>query len=73
VINLSTDYDGALHLRRDCLDRASELGCNDDNQDQRHSRVEADLDPGTYYVVVDGWQATSTGSYSLEYTASSIP
>lgn len=68
VVDLSSDYDAALHLRRSCADRASELACNDDHQDQRHSRVEADLDAGTYYVIVDGFQANNAGTYSIQYT-----
>ncbi len=70
VIEMTSDFDGALHLRRTCADRASELACNDDHQDQRHARIETDLDAGTYYVVVDGFQAQNTGGFSLQYTTS---
>lgn len=69
-VDLSTDYDGALHLRRDCTDPSTELACNDDHEDNRHSRLEATLDPGTYYVVVDGFRTGSSGSYSLEVQVS---
>ena len=67
-IDLSSDYDGALHLRRDCADPSTELACNDDHEDNRHSRIEATLDAGTYYVVVDGFRTGSQGHYSLETT-----
>ncbi len=71
-IDLSSDYDGVLHLRRDCIDPSSELACNDDHGDNRHSRVEATLDPGTYYVIVDGFRTGSQGSYSLETTVTNL-
>ncbi|MEZ4251688.1 MAG: hypothetical protein R3B99_26025 [Polyangiales bacterium] len=64
-ITMTSDYDGALHLRRDCTDPSTELACNDDHEDNRHSRVEATLDPGTYFVVVDGFRSGSQGSFSL--------
>ena len=65
-VRMSSDYDGALHLRRDCADPATELSCNDDAEDNRHSMVEADVEPGTYFVVVDGFRTGSQGSYSLD-------
>jgi hypothetical protein len=68
-VNVSTSYDAALHLRRSCLDDASEIDCNDDHGDNRHSRVEATLEPGTYYVVVDGFRTGNEGSYELSFSA----
>lgn len=65
-VDMSSDYDGALHLRRDCTDPGTELACNDDHEDNRHSRIEATLDPGTYFVVVDGFRTGSVGSFSLQ-------
>ena len=69
-IDLSSSFDGALHLRRDCLDVSTELACNDDHEDARHSRIEQTLDRGTYYVVVDGFGNGSQGSFSLEFETS---
>jgi hypothetical protein len=71
-INLSTEYDGALHLRRGCIDDASEIACNDDHGDNRHSKVEATLEPGTYFVVVDGFRTGNEGAYELSYSAREI-
>ena len=66
-VDMTGDYDGALHLRRDCADASTELQCNDDHgSDNRHSRVEATLDRGTYYVIVDGFREGNEGSFSLE-------
>jgi hypothetical protein len=72
VIEMTSEHDGALHLRRSCIDRTSEVACNDDHEDQRHSRIEADLDAGTYFVVVDGFQASNTGGFSLEYSETPV-
>ena len=64
---MSSDFDGALHLRRDCADASTELACNDDHQnDARQSQVDATVDPGTYFVVVDGYSRANEGDFSLE-------
>jgi hypothetical protein len=68
-VSLSSSYDAALHLRRSCLEDSSEIECNDDHGDNRHSKVEATLDPGTYFVVVDGFRTGNEGTYELSYTA----
>ena len=69
-IDMSSDYDGALHLRRDCLDPSTEVACNDDEGDNRHARIETTLDRGTYFLVVDGFRTGSQGSYSVELDVS---
>ena len=70
-IDLTTDYDGALHLRRDCADLSTEVACNDDiDQNNRASRIEQTLDPGMYYVVVDGFSQGSEGTFSLQVDVS---
>jgi hypothetical protein len=61
-----TGWDGAIYLRRDCLDAASELGCNDDAGDNRHSLVETVLEPGTYFVFVDGYAEGNQGPFTLD-------
>lgn len=67
-LSLTASHDGVLYIRRDCMDRATELACNDDNPDQQHSLVEATLEPGTYYVFVDGYGNASHGTYTLDTT-----
>jgi len=69
-IDMSSDYDGALHLRRDCLDPSTEVACNDDHGDNRHARLETTLDRGTYFLIVDGFSQGSQGSFSLEMDVS---
>lgn len=68
------NWDGVLAIRKSCMDppratniRNNEAGCNNDFQDSHHSKIEATLDPGTYFVVVDGHQAKNEGAFTLEY------
>ncbi len=60
-----SDHDGALYVRRNCQDAASEIACNDDWKDQRHSLVMATVDPGTYYVYSDGFGQNAGGHFTL--------
>ncbi|MEQ8458186.1 MAG: pre-peptidase C-terminal domain-containing protein [Sandaracinaceae bacterium] len=70
VITSEQQYDGALYIRRDCTDVTTEVACNDDEGDNRHSRVETTLDAGTYYVFVDGFANNSQGSFTLDVEVS---
>ncbi len=64
-------FDGVLHLRRgDCTDAAAEIACNDDLIDNRHSMIVDELEPGDYYVIVDGFEDRSVGEYYLSLVAS---
>jgi len=72
-LSLSSDYDAVLHLRRDCTQQTTELACNDDSTDNRHSYVEATLDRGTYYVVVDGFRTGNQGTFRLDYQVQNAP
>lgn len=71
-INLTStsDWDGALHLRRTCTDASTEIACNDDHNDNRHSFIETTLDAGMYFVVVDGFQTNNAGTYTLDVQTS---
>jgi hypothetical protein len=68
ALSLAAGYRAVLHLRRTCLDRTTEVACNDGSGDPNHARLEQTLDAGTYYVFVDGWGAGSTGTYTLDTT-----
>ncbi|HEY1960324.1 MAG TPA: hypothetical protein VGH28_32160 [Polyangiaceae bacterium] len=76
TIQLSTPtWDGVLALRKACIDpsgssgtHAAEVACNNDSDDSHHSRITTALDPGTYYVIVDGYRGQD-GAFSLSYTA----
>ena len=65
-INATQQYDGAIYLRRDCVDPSTEIACNDDSPDNRHSSVDSVLDPGTYFVFVDGFADSSQGSFTMD-------
>jgi hypothetical protein len=67
------EWDGAIYLRSDCTDAATELGCNDDAGDNRHSMIETELDPGTYYVFMDGFSSGSEGTYTLDVEVTPAP
>jgi hypothetical protein len=67
-------HDGVLALRKSCIDpprqrapRAAEVTCNDNFQDNRHSRIESTLEAGTYFVVVEGQAGKNEGPFTLEY------
>jgi hypothetical protein len=70
-LSLSTPrFTGVLALRSSCMEqpaRASELACNAAAEDPHHARLEAALDPGTYYVVVDGKGEGAEGAFALDY------
>ncbi len=65
-ITSSQQYDGAIYIRSSCTDRSTEVACNDDAPDNRHSAVEAVLDRGTYFVFVDGFADNSQGSFTMD-------
>ena len=66
----SSGYDTVLHLRRACADDGpgATVGCSDDASPPGDygSRVAVLLDPGTWYLVVDGFDATQYGPFTLE-------
>ncbi|MBO6937092.1 MAG: hypothetical protein JJ863_19120 [Deltaproteobacteria bacterium] len=70
-VEMTSDYDGALHLRSDCASAGTEVACNDDvADDNRRSQIEATLDRGTYFLFVDGFREGSEGSFSVELDVS---
>ena len=65
-VSATQQYDGAIYIRRDCVDATTEVACNDDAVDNRHSQVETVLDAGTYYVFVDGFSQANQGSFTMD-------
>lgn len=77
----SFGYDTVLHIRKEdpgtpaseCLDDspAATVGCADDSAPPGDfgSRVAITLDPGTYYLIVDGFDATQFGMFQLDFKA----
>jgi hypothetical protein len=63
-------YDTVLHIRKTCLDDApsATVGCSDDSSPpgEYGSRVDAALEPGTYFLIVDGFDASQFGPFELQ-------
>lgn len=57
TIDVRAQYDAVLYVRRgECADPDAEVACNDDAPGGgRRSRVDEVLEPGTYFVFVDGY------------------
>jgi hypothetical protein len=75
TIDLSADFDAALYVRKGaCNDEDAEVRCNDDNEpgEKEHSRIDVALDPGTYFVFVDG-SGEASGNYHLQVTTRDAP
>ncbi|HEY6459861.1 MAG TPA: PPC domain-containing protein, partial [Polyangiaceae bacterium] len=74
VLDLDAKFDSVLYLRKDeCGDESAEVECNDDapNGGRNRSRIERVLDPGKYFVFVDGYN-NETGAYKLTLTTSDV-
>ncbi|MBL9108217.1 MAG: hypothetical protein JNM74_03055, partial [Myxococcales bacterium] len=71
TIRLESSFDGALYVLGRCGDVSSEIACNDDDGDTTHSSLALALDPGTYYVVVDGY-AENAGAFDLRVDVAAL-
>ena len=59
-------YDTVLELRRCCADDRSTVSCTDDcGRDSVSAVGPVLLQPGTWYLIVDGYAAASSGAYQL--------
>ena len=63
-IDMTSTYDGALILQSECGQPHTEVACNDDSPDTRHSSIRETLDAGTYYLLASGF-AEARGNYSI--------
>ncbi|MCG8417296.1 MAG: hypothetical protein MJE77_05045 [Proteobacteria bacterium] len=63
-----TEVDTVVYLRRDCVNAATELACNDNAGSQTlHSEFAVEISrPGRHYLVVDGARSASGGRYRVE-------
>ncbi len=65
IFDVEADFDSVLYVRKDdCSDPKAEIECNDDSSDRKHSHVEAVLEPGKYFVFVDGY-GREVGNFKL--------
>jgi len=63
----STTVDTTLSIRsKDCAAAGALLGCNDNiTTSNRRSRLAVSLMPGTYYLIVEGYDVFGIGAYHL--------
>jgi hypothetical protein len=73
TLDVAAQFDSVLYLRKgDCSDDSSEVTCNDDmGGNAKRSRIDTVVDPGTYFVFVDG--ADEGGNYRLKIAAENAP
>jgi hypothetical protein len=72
TIEVEAHFDSVLYVRKeDCGDANAEVDCNDDGPDRTHSRIERVLDPGTYFVFVDGYGQES-GTFKMNVTMADV-
>ncbi len=72
AIEVEAHFDSVLYVRKDdCRDPNAEVDCNDDAPDRTRSRVERVLDPGRYFVFVDGYSDDS-GPFKMTVTATDV-
>lgn len=74
VLEVDAHFDSVLYVRKDaCGDADAEVDCNDDapNGGRNKSRIERVVDPGKYFVFVDGYNEDA-GSFKLTLTTSQV-
>ena len=73
VIDVDAHFDSVLYVRKeDCASEDAEVKCNDDAGNERTSRIDVVVEPGTYYVFVDGY-SDGTGSYRMNVALQDVP
>jgi len=72
AIEVEAHFDSVLYIRKDdCNDANAEVDCNDDSPDRTRSRIERVLDPGRYYVFVDGY-GDESGPFKMTVTSTDV-
>lgn len=62
-------FDTALHIRTSCTPgNVDVIACDDDAGNGTLSKIERTFDPGTYFLVADGFGGNSQGEYRLAVT-----
>lgn len=62
----STEFSPAVHLRRQCADERSEVGCADSGMTDEDAAWAGLLDAGSYTVFADSSDKDARGQYTLE-------
>ena len=74
TLEVEAHFDSVLYIRKEaCTDSDAEIDCNDDapNGGRNRSRIERVLEPGKYFIFVDGYNQEA-GSYKLTLTTSDV-
>jgi hypothetical protein len=74
TIDIDAHFDSVLYLRKDdCADEKAEIACNDDPPEggRNQSRIEKVLEPGKYFVFVDGYSQEG-GAFKMTVSASDV-
>lgn len=72
TIDVEARFDSVLYIRKeDCTDANAEVDCSDDAPDRTHSRIERVLEPGKYFVFVDGY-AHDAGSFKITVATTDV-
>lgn len=72
TIEVEARFDSVLYVRKDdCTDPNAEVDCSDDAPDRTHSRVERVLEPGRYFVFVDGY-ARDAGLFKMTVATTDV-
>ncbi len=61
----ASGFDTVLSLRRICADQATEIACDDDGAGNGYSRLQVDLAPGDYVLMVDAYHANTAGPVTV--------
>lgn len=77
IVEVEATFDSVLYLRKeecDSQDAEVQGGCNDDadGNNAKNSKVDVIVDPGTYYVFVDGYD-NGTGSFHMNVAMNDVP
>ncbi|WP_394849062.1 hypothetical protein LZC95_16620 [Pendulispora brunnea] len=73
TIDVNPHFDSVIYLRKDdCADPDAEIACNDDAPHEHDSHLDEELDPGVYYLFVDGYSSES-GTFKLNVVMNDVP
>jgi hypothetical protein len=73
VVDVAAQFDSVVYLRKgSCEDAGAEVACNDDAPNADRSKVDVTLDPGTYFVFVDGL-SREAGAFRMSVALQDVP
>lgn len=72
TLDVEARFDSVLYVRKDdCADPNGEVDCNDDAPDRTRSHLDRVLDPGKYFIFVDGY-GHETGTFTLTLSQTAV-